>query len=86
MKKVLALSPHTDDIELGCGGFLSRLKEEGASISVINFAYSKVEGDDTSSAVRHEYKNSMQILIAFSAWGGTPHFPVADQICTKYGC
>ena len=31
-RKVLALSPHTDDIEFGCGGFLSRLQENGAEI------------------------------------------------------
>ena len=27
--KVLLLSPHTDDVELGCGGSLARLAEEG---------------------------------------------------------
>lgn len=30
--KVLLLSPHTDDIELGCGGTLARLLEEGNEV------------------------------------------------------
>ena len=29
MKKVLVLAPHTDDGELGCGGTVARLLEEG---------------------------------------------------------
>lgn len=31
-KKVLALSPHTDDIEFGCGGTLHRLLQQGSEI------------------------------------------------------
>ena len=26
-KKILALAPHTDDVELGCGGLLSKYKD-----------------------------------------------------------
>jgi len=36
--KVLALSPHTDDIELGCGGYLTKLHEQGHDIQVIVFS------------------------------------------------
>lgn len=36
--KVLALSPHTDDIELGAGGFLTVLHEKGHDIDVIVFS------------------------------------------------
>jgi N-acetylglucosamine malate deacetylase 1 len=35
-KKILAIAPHTDDIELGCGGLLSRYKDE-ADIDVVAF-------------------------------------------------
>tara|TARA_X000001382_G_C3164953_1_gene177562 strand:- start:1084 stop:1686 length:603 start_codon:yes stop_codon:yes gene_type:complete len=35
-KKILALAPHTDDIELGCGGLLSRYKDK-AEIDAISF-------------------------------------------------
>ncbi|MDF2626480.1 MAG: LmbE family protein [Symbiobacteriaceae bacterium] len=38
MKRVLALAPHTDDVELGCGGTLARLLEEGASVTVAAFS------------------------------------------------
>jgi len=34
---ILALSPHTDDIELGCGGCLSKLSKAGHDIYVICF-------------------------------------------------
>ena len=38
MKKVLALAPHTDDIELGCGGFLSKLSSfPAATIHAVAF-------------------------------------------------
>ena len=33
MKKVLVLAPHTDDGELGCGGTVARLLEEGCEVS-----------------------------------------------------
>lgn len=36
--KVLCLSPHTDDIELGCGGTISRLIEEGHDIYPVMFS------------------------------------------------
>lgn len=37
--RILALSPHTDDIELGCGGYLSRLGEYGHSIYTACFSH-----------------------------------------------
>ena len=45
-KKILALAPHTDDIELGCGGLLSKYKDT-AQIDVIGFtaAQSLSKGD-----------------------------------------
>lgn len=37
-KKVLVLSPHTDDGELGCGGLISRFISENAIIKFIAFS------------------------------------------------
>lgn len=37
-KTVLALGAHTDDIELGCGGTISRLIEEGAQVYIAVFS------------------------------------------------
>jgi LmbE family N-acetylglucosaminyl deacetylase len=38
MESLLILSPHTDDAELGCGGTISRLIEEGKSVWVAIFS------------------------------------------------
>jgi len=40
-QRILVLSPHTDDAELGCGGSISRLLEEGNQILWIVFSTAK---------------------------------------------
>ncbi|PZM87327.1 MAG: hypothetical protein DLD55_01970 [candidate division SR1 bacterium] len=35
MKKILAIGPHPDDIELGCFGTMARLKQEGNQVSFL---------------------------------------------------
>ena len=57
-KKILALAPHTDDIELGCGGLLSRFKNE-AEIDVIAFTAAQPlsEGNPVD-----ECKNAMKLV------------------------
>ncbi|MEC9333357.1 MAG: PIG-L family deacetylase, partial [Candidatus Thermoplasmatota archaeon] len=37
-KSALVLSPHTDDAELGCGGTIAKLVEEGWKVHVIYFS------------------------------------------------
>ncbi len=37
-KNVLVLAPHTDDGELGAGGFISRLIEQGAIVTYVAFS------------------------------------------------
>jgi LmbE family N-acetylglucosaminyl deacetylase len=37
-KRVLALSPHTDDIEFGCGATVARLRESDANVLSIAFS------------------------------------------------
>jgi len=37
-KRVLALSPHTDDIELGCGGTMARWMDDGAAMFTAAFS------------------------------------------------
>jgi LmbE family N-acetylglucosaminyl deacetylase len=37
--KVLAISPHTDDVEFGAGAYLARLAREGAIIHIGAFSY-----------------------------------------------
>ena len=38
MKKVLVLAPHTDDGELGCGGTVARLLQEGKEVFYVAFS------------------------------------------------
>lgn len=38
IKKVLILAPHTDDGEIGCGGTISRLIEEGKDVYYVAFS------------------------------------------------
>ncbi len=40
-QNVLILAPHTDDGELGCGGFIARLLEEGAKVYYAAFSTAK---------------------------------------------
>jgi LmbE family N-acetylglucosaminyl deacetylase len=37
--KMLALSPHPDDVEFGCGGLIHKLLEEGSKVHVANFSF-----------------------------------------------
>lgn len=55
---ILALSPHTDDIELNAGASIARWTEEGHCIDIVAFS----KGNDLSGAHRHEFESSMKIL------------------------
>jgi LmbE family N-acetylglucosaminyl deacetylase len=37
-QRVLVMSPHTDDAELGCGGTMARWMEEGAELFTAAFS------------------------------------------------
>jgi N-acetylglucosamine malate deacetylase 1 len=43
-KKVLFISPHADDVELGCGGTISRLNREGVEVQVLTFCATPMDG------------------------------------------
>lgn len=64
MKRVLALAPHTDDAELGCGGTLARLLEEGASVYVAAFSTAKesIPPGLPLTTTRDEFLESMRLL------------------------
>lgn len=63
-ERVLALGAHTDDIELGCGAFLSRLQREGAAISVMAFSRAEQSlGEGMAPDIlEHEFRNSMAVI------------------------
>lgn len=53
----MALSPHTDDVELACGGTLAKWVESGYNIIVVAFSATH-EREKLST----EFKNALQVL------------------------
>jgi LmbE family N-acetylglucosaminyl deacetylase len=63
-KNVLVLAPHTDDGELGAGGFISKLIEEGANVRYAAFSTaseSVPEGFD-ENILKIEVRNATKVL------------------------
>lgn len=61
--RVLALSPHADDIELGCGGFITKLKEQGNDVHVITYCFSGHSlPPGKENIMRYEFVESMKVL------------------------
>ena len=58
-KNILVLAPHTDDGELGAGGFISRLIEEGAKITYV--ALSTAEASVPEHLPRNILKKEVRI-------------------------
>ncbi|GAG14744.1 unnamed protein product, partial [marine sediment metagenome] len=79
-KKVLALSPHSDDIEIGAGGTIAKLVEAGADVTVFIFS----TPEPISS---YEYKDALKILgvSRLELLGFKPrHFPHFRQDILDY--
>jgi LmbE family N-acetylglucosaminyl deacetylase len=65
--RVLILSPHTDDAELGCGGYIARLVEEGHDILWIVFSAS--EESIPESLPKYTLLNEFQNVIEYLGLG-----------------
>lgn len=64
LKKVLVLAPHTDDAELGCGGTMIRLLEQGVELYVAAFSTARASlppGSDPD-LLRKEFNAAMDKL------------------------
>lgn len=63
-KRVLILSPHTDDGELGCGGLISRFLEQNAAIKFIAFSDCKpsIPAHLPKDILQKEMRQSMENL------------------------
>jgi N-acetylglucosamine malate deacetylase 1 len=53
---ILAISAHTDDCELGCGGTIAKLVAEGNKVTSLAFSYANEE------TLKDETKNAMGLL------------------------
>lgn len=63
-KKVLVLAPHTDDGELGAGGFIAKLIEEGAEVFYVAFstAAESVPEGFPNDVLKTEVKAATKVL------------------------
>ncbi|MBN1296748.1 PIG-L family deacetylase [bacterium] len=76
--KILVLSPHTDDCELGCGGALARFIDEGREVHVAAFstcAESLPDGLPTDT-LEKEWNASLDVLGVPAAGRHLFQFPV----------
>ena len=60
-KKILVLSPHADDGEIGCGGTIAKKLAEGYKIKWITFSNYRI-ADRSYDIVAKEFKVSMETL------------------------
>jgi len=60
-RRILALSPHTDDSELGCGGLLARALEGGAEVYVAAYssAAESLPAGAPRDTLRHECREAL---------------------------
>ncbi|MFH5831581.1 PIG-L deacetylase family protein [Halalkalibaculum sp. DA3122] len=64
LNKVLVLAPHTDDAELGCGGTIVRMLDNGVEVHVAVFSTARASlppGSDPD-LLRKEFNAAMDIL------------------------
>lgn len=69
MNKVLALAPHPDDIEIGCGGALAEYVQRGAEVHLFVATDGAYGGD---AAVRRREQEAAARILGVKAvhWGG----------------
>ena len=67
--RVLAVGAHTDDVELGCGGTLSRLRQAGAELHVhaLSRAEASLPVGASADTLEREFHASMALLQPASA-------------------
>lgn len=63
-KRILVLAPHTDDAELGCGGTIARMVDEGSQVYVAAFstAEESLPPGMPPDTLRIEFNEAMPIL------------------------
>lgn len=88
MKSVLFISPHTDDVELSCGGTIARFVETGISVRVLCLADGRSLYPDIP--LFEEFNRSMEVLGI--EWSQCEEFPIREfsserqAILSKFIC
>ncbi|NQS88907.1 bacillithiol biosynthesis deacetylase BshB1 [Patescibacteria group bacterium] len=59
---VLAFGAHSDDIELGCGGLLVKMRNSGLSVGIIDLTRGEMNSKATPEVIASEAKQSAKIL------------------------
>jgi len=77
-QKILALSPHTDDVEFGCGGTLHRLLQQGAEVhnAVFSLCEESVPKGLQKDVLLTEMNSAMQALGVSKENIHVFHYPV----------
>jgi len=66
--EILAISPHPDDLEFGCGGTLLKFAKEGHRIHLMYMTLGEMGGDP--QVRRRESEGAARLLKAKVHWGG----------------
>jgi LmbE family N-acetylglucosaminyl deacetylase len=64
LKNILLLSPHTDDIELGCGGTVFKLLENGANLFWVVFSTAEISipKEYSKDTLKNEFQDVMNTI------------------------
>lgn len=64
MEKILFVSPHSDDIEFGCGGTISKLlaKKKEVHVAVLSFCEQSVPKGFPKNVLKKEFADSMNVF------------------------
>lgn len=78
INRLLVLAPHTDDAELGCGGSMARLLDEGVEVHVATFSTAEESLPEGAppTMLRDEFVAAMEVLDIPAARYSVFDFPV----------
>ena len=63
-ERLLVIAPHSDDEVLGCGGLISRVKNDGGKVFVLifNLGFEKDDTKESQEKRKNEVKEAMSVL------------------------
>ena len=63
-QRLLVITPHSDDEVLGCGGLMSKVKNEGGKVFVLifNLGFEKDDTKESQEKRKNEVKEAMNVL------------------------